>query len=148
VSTATRGNRVDGGNPVAVETDPNYPLDIAVGGSPIAAANPLPITTVGDDSTKAALRSEPLPWIPYNIAAAGTYAAIKSGVGTLHAIAINTPTAGTITVYDSLTATGTKIATITIAASDVPKTLLFDAAFAIGLTIVTSAGTDITALYQ
>jgi hypothetical protein len=78
---------------------------------------------------------------PTNIAAATT-TLVKSGAGVLHSITINTTAAGTITIYDSLTAAGTKIATIKT--SVVEQTFVFDCAFATGLTIVTGAASDIT----
>jgi hypothetical protein len=80
-----------------------------------------------------------------NITTDATFAAIKSGAGILHTICINTPAATeTITVYDSLTATGTKIATITLYASTNPC-FTYDANFTTGLTIVTAtAAGDLT----
>lgn len=86
-----------------------------------------------------------------NIAGAAT-TPIKSGRGSLFGITVNKAVAsGVITVYDSLTATGNKIATITN-----PGTLTqnqFDLEyhnieFAVGLTIVTSAADDITVVYN
>ncbi len=53
-----------------------------------------------------------------------------------------------VTVYDSLAASGTVIATITVPASPMPVTLTYDAAFNTGLTIVTAtAASDITVSY-
>jgi hypothetical protein len=80
-----------------------------------------------------------------NIAAAAT-TLVKTGAGELRAITINTTAAGTITVYDSLTATGNKIATIKASVSE--QTLQFDVGFSIGLTIVTGAASDITVAYR
>lgn len=80
-----------------------------------------------------------------NLTTDATFAAIKSGPGILHTICVNTPAATeTITIYDSLTATGTKIATLTSFAS-APGCFLYDANFTVGLTIVTAtAAGDIT----
>lgn len=80
-----------------------------------------------------------------------TTTTVKSGAGFLHRIQINKSVASaTITIYDSLTATGTKIGTLTFGASlltDFPTAEL-DVAFSIGLTIVTSGATDITVSYR
>lgn len=75
---------------------------------------------------------------------------VKTGAGVLYAITLNNPTATeVITIYDSLTATGTKIGTITIPASQMPVTLQYTAAFNIGLTIITATATsDITITYR
>lgn len=86
------------------------------------------------------------------VAAAPTTTAVKGAPGFLHAIVINSPAAtGVITVYDSLTASGAKIATITQPATLLDgsgKTVLYDVAFNIGLTIVTAtAAQDITVSY-
>lgn len=70
---------------------------------------------------------------------------VKSGVGVLHTVCVNTPAATeTITIYDNTAASGTKIATITLFASTNPC-FLFDVAFSTGLTVVTAtAAGDIT----
>lgn len=81
-----------------------------------------------------------------NIAASGTNT-VKSGTGVLHAITINTTVASTITIYDSLTGTGTKIGTIA-ASPAIGSTFLFDVAFTTGLTIVTAGNSDITVSYR
>lgn len=86
-----------------------------------------------------------------NIAGAAT-TLVNSGRGTLFGIVVNKAVAsGVITVYDSLTASGTKIATITN-----PGTLThsqydleyYNIDFATGLTIVTSAADDITVIFN
>lgn len=86
-----------------------------------------------------------------NITSATT-TTVKSGVGQLHSITINKGAAtGVITIYDNTAASGTKIGTITFGAallSDPPIPALYDVAFATGLTIVTSAATDITVAYK
>lgn len=70
---------------------------------------------------------------------------IKSGGGILHTICINNPTATeTITLYDNTVASGTKIGTITLAATT-QGCFVYDINFATGLTIVTAvAASDIT----
>ena len=74
---------------------------------------------------------------------------IATGNGVLHSLVFNKPVAtGTVTIYNQVTATGTKIATITVPASPQPVTLIYDCAFAIGLTIViATADQDITVNY-
>lgn len=85
-----------------------------------------------------------------HITAAAT-TAIKSGAGLLHSLTINTKSvAGTATVYDSTTASGTVIAVIdTTLAQD---TLLYDVKFLTGLTIATADGgvthADLTVSYR
>lgn len=81
--------------------------------------------------------------------AAPTTTLVKSGSGILHTITFNKPVAtGVVTVYDSLTATGKVIATITVPASPQPVSLFYDGVFDIGLTIVTAtAAQDITVSY-
>jgi hypothetical protein len=84
-----------------------------------------------------------------NIAANGT-TTIKSAPGWLHSITINTKgaTGNTATVYDNTSGSGTKIGTIDTTAQI--QSLLFDAAFTTGLTIVLASGTaaDLTVSYQ
>ena len=84
-----------------------------------------------------------------NIASATT-TLVRTGAGVLERIVCNKAVlSGVITVYDGLSASGTKIATITH-----PATLLqnqyvlpYGVRFATGLTIVTSAADDITVVY-
>lgn len=73
---------------------------------------------------------------------------IKSTSGVLHTICVNTPAATeTITIYDNTEASGTKIGTITVFASTNPC-LIYDAYFAIGLTLVTAtASSNLTVTY-
>lgn len=75
-----------------------------------------------------------------------TTTVIRATAGILHTITFNNPVAtSVVTVYDNTSATGTKIATITVPASPVPVTLTYDVAFSTGLTIVTATATsDIT----
>ena len=82
-------------------------------------------------------------------AAAPTTTTIKTGTGVLHTITFNKPVAtGVVTVYDNTAGSGTAIATITIPASPMPVTLVYDATFTVGLTIVSAtAAQDITVSY-
>lgn len=75
---------------------------------------------------------------------------VKTGAGTLHGLMINNVASGVVTIFDSLTATGTIIATLTLSAG-VPTFLgPMGLQFATGLTIVTSGAVtnNITAIYQ
>ena len=78
-----------------------------------------------------------------------TTTTLKTGPGYLHTVCINTPAAtGTITIYDSTAASGTKIGTITSYASTA-VCQHYDVAFWIGLTIVTAtAAPDITVTFR
>ena len=82
-------------------------------------------------------------------AAAPTTTAVKSGKGVLHSLTFNKPTAtGVVKIYDNTAASGTLIGTITVPANPQPSTLLYDASFATGLTILTeTAASDITVTY-
>lgn len=82
-------------------------------------------------------------------AAAPTTTVVRTGSGILHCITFNKPVAtGVVTVYDNTAASGTIIATITVPASPIPVTLIYDAAFSTGLTFVTAtAAQDITVTY-
>jgi hypothetical protein len=78
---------------------------------------------------------------------------LKSGPGVLHNLCINNGANATIiTIYDSTTATGTKIGTPDVLGinTNVLRCLQYDAEFTTGLTIVSagSAANDITVTYQ
>ena len=92
----------------------------------------------------------PIGWKYQNITlAAPTTTAIKSGAGVLHSITFNKPVAtGTVTLYDNTAGSGTVIGTITVPASPLPMTLVYDVVFNTGLTVVTAtAASDITISY-
>ena len=82
----------------------------------------------------------------YSNISSATTTTVKSGGGFLHSIVVNATAAGAITIYDSLTGTGTKIGTMK--ASIVEGTYIFDVTFATGLTIVTAGSSDITVSYR
>lgn len=89
---------------------------------------------------------------PLNITTLAT-TVVKTGVGLLHTITINTSAAnGTITIYDNTAASGTVIGTITQPAallSSGPVTITLNATFSIGLTIVTGvAAENLTVSYR
>lgn len=82
--------------------------------------------------------------------AAPTTTVVRTGSGILHTITINNPVAtGVIVIYDGVSAGGTAIGSITIPASpSAPVSLLYDAAFTVGLTFVTqTAACDITVTF-
>lgn len=84
-----------------------------------------------------------------NVTALTAATTVKSGQGTLNAVMINTKggTGNVFTLYDSLTASGTKIATIDTTSS--LTYLPYNAAFTNGLTFSNAVGTsaDVTFLY-
>jgi hypothetical protein len=138
----------DTGNPIKVggrfNTTPPVLANTQRGDLQLDAAANLKSTLAtliaGEDQVFDRLKTM-LRFNPTNIAGIAT-TLVKSGTGVLHSITINTTAAGTITIYDSLTASGTKIATIKT--SVVEQTFVFDCAFATGLTVVTAAASDIT----
>lgn len=69
---------------------------------------------------------------------------VRTGFGVLQKIIVGTSAAGTATVYDNTAGSGTVIAVITSAAAQAPVCLEFDCAFTTGLTVVTTAATDLT----
>ncbi len=83
-----------------------------------------------------------------NLAANAT-TTVKSGAGILQAVVLNTKGIGnTVTIYDSLAGSGTKIATIDTTLTI--GTLEYDLKFATGLTLVIAGGTavDLTVTYK
>lgn len=73
---------------------------------------------------------------------------LKSGNGILRKVIINNPTTGTIDLYNSLSGSGAKIASIAVAGTQ-PFSLPYDLPFSVGLTYV-SASTpgDFTVVYD
>ena len=56
---------------------------------------------------------------------------------------------GTVKIYDNSASTGTLIGTITIPASPMPLTLIFNTSFLVGLSILTEVvAQDITVSYR
>ena len=80
-----------------------------------------------------------------NLAAAAT-PVVKTGPGVLHAIIVNATIAGTITLYDSTTASGTKMATLKASIGE--NTYRYICTFLAGLTIVLAAASDVTVVYR
>lgn len=87
-------------------------------------------------------------YTPLNITGDAT-TLVRTGGGILHTLTFNNPTATeVITIYDGLSASGTKLATITIPATPQPHSLLYDMEYLVGLTIVTAtANSDITVTF-
>jgi len=87
----------------------------------------------------------------YNVAIAETRT-LKQGPGQLHKVILGGPGSNnsTCTIYDNTSGAGTKIATLTINAAVGLTTLIFDTAFATGLTYVTVGTTvpSITFVYE
>jgi hypothetical protein len=89
------------------------------------------------------------PFLYSNITGQAT-TVLKAGPGTLHALTFNTPVATeVVTIFDSTTAAGTKIATITVPASPMPVTLFYDVTYGKGLVVLTAtASSDITVSFR
>lgn len=87
-----------------------------------------------------------------NIAAGQATTTVKSGAGTLHSIVLNSAATATntTTIYDNTAASGTVIGRPAVTTATVPTTLLYDLAFATGLTIITATanGGDMTVVYK
>lgn len=87
-----------------------------------------------------------------HLAAGQATTTVKSGAGTLHSITLNSAATATnvTTIYDNTAGSGTVIAIPNVVAATVPTTLIFDLAFATGLTIVTATanGGDMTVCYK
>lgn len=87
-----------------------------------------------------------------NIAAGQATTTVKSGAGTLHAIVLNSAATATntTTIYDNTAASGTVIGRPAVTTATVPTTLIYDLAFATGLTIITATanGGDMTVMYK
>lgn len=75
---------------------------------------------------------------------------VKTGEGALYTVTFNNPTAtGVVTLYDGLSTSGVKIATITVPASPMPVTLTYDVYFITGLfVVVATAASDMTISYK
>lgn len=84
-----------------------------------------------------------------NITTAAT-TVVKSGAGVIHGVTINTKgtVASTVTIYDNTAGSGSKIAIID--SLNLSGAFFYDAAFATGLTIVTTGtiAPDITVMYR
>lgn len=84
---------------------------------------------------------------PYNYKSitTATTTTVKSGAGILKAITVNTTAAGTIGIFDALSATN-PIGTLKASVGE--QTYEYNVGFGTGLTIVTGAASDITVSYR
>jgi hypothetical protein len=100
-------------------------------------------------SINTVVRGQPLQFQVNHISTNAT-TTVVSGTGILHTITINTKgaSANTATVYDSTTASGTVLAVIDTTAN--VGTLIYNAPYANGITIVTATGTagDLTVTFS
>lgn len=87
-----------------------------------------------------------------NIAAGQATTVVKASAGTLHSIVLNSAATATNTtvVYDHPSGVGTVIGRPAVTTATVPTTLIYDIAFANGLTIITATanGGDMTVVYK
>lgn len=87
-----------------------------------------------------------------NIAAGQATTVVKASAGTLHSIILNSAATATNTtvVYDHPSGVGTVIGRPAVTTATVPTTLIYDIAFANGLTIITATanGGDMTVCYK
>lgn len=81
-----------------------------------------------------------------------TTTVVKTGLGVLHAIILNTPVASaTATVYDNTAGSGTKIGTVTLPGTllnEGPVSAIYDVQFNTGLTLVTTGTADWTIVWK
>lgn len=75
-----------------------------------------------------------------NIAAGQATTTVKSGAGNLHSLVLNSAATATntTTIYDNTAASGTVIAIPAVTTATIPVSLIFDIAFATGLTVITA----------
>lgn len=99
------------------------------------------------DGLPVRVMSQPLPvsWL-YRVPTGTTTTTLKAGSGVLHSLTINTTAAAAVTVYDSLSGSGTLIATFP--ASAVVGTYTYDIEFTTGLTFVLAGASDITVAFR
>lgn len=87
-----------------------------------------------------------------NIVAGQATTVVKASAGTLHSIVLNSAATATntTTIYDNATGVGTIIGKPAVTTATVPTTLIYDIAFALGLTIITATanGGDMTICYK
>ena len=81
----------------------------------------------------------------YSFIGTNATAVLKYGAGILHRITV-TDNSGTLSVYDNTAASGTVIASID--ASKTVGTMEFDAAFSLGLTVVSAGTPSMTVIYE
>lgn len=122
----------------------------------IAAAQTLAtVTTVGTITNTVTVAQAAAATGGYSythIAAGQATTVVKASAGTLHSITFNSAAAATniTTIYDNPSTSGTVIAIPAAAAVIAPVTVIYDLAFALGLTIITGTanGADMTVTYK
>lgn len=70
---------------------------------------------------------------------------VKTGAGILHKVVVNTLSAGSISIYDNVSGTGSPIAIIN---GGVERSINYDLAFATGLNVVVTGTPDVTVVYR
>jgi hypothetical protein len=131
---------------------PGHVIIDSSGNEKATPSNPLSVTGPYTLGPQLAANAVPVAQSGYtykNITTDAT-TVVKSAMGVLHTITINTPVStGTVTIYDNTAASGTKIGTFTVPNAATPITLTYDVAFLTGLTIVSAVEImDITVSYQ
>lgn len=81
----------------------------------------------------------------YSYISTATTTLVKSGGGRIHSVVVGETAAGTITLYDGLTAGGTVFAVLK--ASIAEGDYLLDVEFNTGLTVVTAAASKLTVTF-
>lgn len=143
-------------------------MSISVNGTPVSADNPLPVRSiagtailgsVGVDQTTlgttngVSLAAAAIGGYSFlSIAAGQATTVVKGSAGTLHTITFNSAAVATNTtvIYDHPTGVGTVIGRPAATTVTIPSTLIYDLAFANGLTIITATanGSDMTVTYK
>lgn len=109
-------------------------------GTTYVACGDMETTIAGEDVSTDVMKVEER--FGYTNITTATTTVVKSGVGFLHAITVNTTAAGAITIYDNTSGAGNKIGTIKASVGE--QTFIYNVAFSVGLTIVTAGASDIT----
>lgn len=110
-------------------------------------------TSTADGSAKTGVLETAAVESYSHISSAAT-TAVKAAGGVLHKVTINTPAAGTVSLYDlgSGGCTGTpgsgEVAAITLTSASQPMTLSYDVKTSNGICVVTSAAMDVTVSYE
>lgn len=137
-------------NAVAVITGQN---GVAGGAGPVSATTQRVVIATDQTSIPVSQGASATGGYSFlNIAAGQATTTVKSGAGTLHAIVLNSAATATntTTIYDNTAASGTVIGRPAVTTATVPTTLIYDLAFATGLTIITATanGGDMTVMYK
>ena len=138
---AVAHDAVDAGNPIKVG-------GYASGTAPTAVAAADRVNAWFDLNGRQIMAQS---WSFLNIAASQATTVVKASAGILHAIVLNSAATATNTtvVYDHPSGVGTVIGRPAVTTATVPTTLIYDVAFANGLTIITATanGGDMTVAY-